>query len=219
MKEKGILTVVSGFSGAGKGTLMRALCSLSHNYALSVSATTRKPRVNPVTGEAEINGKDYFFVSREEFENLIDHDELIEYACYEGNYYGTPRAYVEEMLKNGKDVILEIEVQGANKVKAKIPDSVLVFVSPPNTAELRRRLDHRGTENESQIRGRLRRATEEAEYMPAYDYLVINDNLDETVIRLNSIIQSQKSKTRFCGELIKEITQDLKEHMKGEEIL
>ncbi len=219
MKEKGVLTVVSGFSGAGKGTLMKALCSLSNNYALSISATTRQPRVNPATGETEKNGKEYFFLSKEEFENLIDQDQLIEYACYEGNYYGTPRAYVEEMLAAGKDVILEIEVQGANKVKAKLPDTVLVFVSPPSAAELRRRLDNRGTESESQIRGRLRRATEEAEYMPAYDYLLINDNLDETVIRLNSIIQAQKSKTRFCGDIMKQITQDLKDHMKGEGIL
>ncbi|MDO4477766.1 MAG: guanylate kinase [Lachnospiraceae bacterium] len=216
MKEKGILTVVSGFSGAGKGTLMKRLCARYDNYALSISATTRKPRVNKTTGECEVDGVDYFFIDKAEFENMIDNDQLIEYASYQDNYYGTPKKYVEDMLADGRDVILEIEVQGAGKVKAKLPDTVRVFVTPPSAAELSRRLINRGTEDESQIRGRLRRATEEAEYMPAYDYILINDDLESTVDRLHSIIQSQKSKTNFCEHMISEITNDLKEHMKGD---
>ena len=139
MDKEGILIVVSGFSGAGKGTIMKELLEKYDNYALSVSATTRKPR----PGEEE--GKAYFFKTREEFEKMIAKDELIEYARYVENYYGTPRMYVEEQLKAGKDVILEIEIQGALKVKEKFPDTLLLFVTPPTAAELKRRLAGRGT--------------------------------------------------------------------------
>ena len=126
MEKKGILLVVSGFSGAGKGTLMRELLRQHENYALSISATTRAPR------EGEEEGREYFFKTREEFEEMIAREELIEYACYVGNYYGTPRAYVEEQLEQGRDVVLEIEIQGARKVKERFPDTVLLFVSPPS---------------------------------------------------------------------------------------
>ena len=134
MKEKGILIVVSGFSGSGKGTIMRELLKKYDNYALSVSATTRAPR----PGEEE--GREYFFKSTEEFEKMIAKDELIEYARYVDNYYGTPRVYVEEQLEAGKDVVLEIEIQGALKVKEKFPDTLLLFVTPPSAQELRSRL-------------------------------------------------------------------------------
>lgn len=137
MKHRGILIVVSGFSGAGKGTLMKELINTYDNYALSVSMTTRKPR------EGEEEGKSYFFVDRETFERTIEMDGLIEYACYCGNYYGTPREYVEACLDNGRDVILEIEIQGALKVKEKFPETLLLFIMPPSAKELRRRLEGR----------------------------------------------------------------------------
>lgn len=154
MKEKGILIVVSGFSGSGKGTIMRELLKKYDNYALSVSATTRVPR----PGEEE--GREYFFKSTEEFEKMIAKDELIEYARYVDNYYGTPRVYVEEQLEAGKDVVLEIEIQGALKVKEKFPDTLLLFVTPPSAQELRSRLVGRGTETMDVIEYRMSRAKE-----------------------------------------------------------
>ncbi len=156
MKHKGILIVVSGFSGAGKGTLMKQLVRTYDNYALSVSMTTRSPRA----GEEE--GKEYFFVSKEVFEEKISQEGLIEYASYCDNYYGTPRDYVEKQLEKGKDVILEIEIQGALKVKEKFPTALLMFVMPPGAAELKKRLEGRGTESPEVIQKRLKRATEEA---------------------------------------------------------
>ena len=175
MEKRGILLVVSGFSGAGKGTLMKELLHRYENYALSVSATTRKPR------EGEEEGREYFFKTREEFEQMIADGELIEYACYVGNYYGTPKAYVEQKLEEGRDVILEIEIQGARKVKECFPDTVLLFVSPPSAEELRRRLTKRGTESAEVIESRLSRAVEEADGIEDYDYFVINDDLDACV--------------------------------------
>ena len=147
MNKEGILIVVSGFSGAGKGTIMKALLERYDNYALSISATTRNPR----PGEEE--GKAYFFKTTEEFEKMIAQDDLIEYAMYVGNYYGTPKAYVEEQLCAGKDVILEIEIQGALKVKEKFPNTLLLFVTPPSAEELRKRLEGRGTETQEVIMG------------------------------------------------------------------
>ena len=163
MKEKGILIVVSGFSGAGKGTIMKELLKkYEETYALSVSATTRTPR----PGEQE--GREYFFRSVEEFEKMIAKEELIEYAKYVDNYYGTPRTYVEEQLEAGKDVILEIEIQGALKVKEAFPETLLLFVTPPTAEELRSRLTGRGTESAEVIEGRMKRAAEEAEFMDGY---------------------------------------------------
>ena len=138
--NKGILVVVSGFSGAGKGTVMKRLMEKYDDYALSVSATTRKPR------PGEEDGREYFFRTRDEFEKLIEEDALLEYAQYVENYYGTPRSYVEEQLQAGRNVILEIEIQGAMKIKEKIPEALLVFVTPPTVEELERRLTGRGTE-------------------------------------------------------------------------
>lgn len=184
MKHKGILIVVSGFSGAGKGTLMKQLVHSYDNYALSVSMTTRNPR----PGEEE--GKEYFFVSREEFEEKIAQDGLIEYASYCDNYYGTPREYVERQLEKGKDVILEIEIQGALKIKKKFPTALLMFVMPPNAAELKKRLEGRGTESRDVIEKRLKRASEEAEGIEQYDYIVINDKLEECVEEMHSLVQA-----------------------------
>ena len=156
MGDRGVLTVISGFAGTGKGTIVKGLMEKYDNYALSVSMTTRSPR------PGEENGKSYFFVSREEFEKTIEEDGLIEYAEYVGNYYGTPKAYVEEKMKAGFNVILEIEIQGALQIKKQYPDAVLLFVMPPSATELEKRLRGRGTETEDVIRQRLNRAVEES---------------------------------------------------------
>lgn len=185
-KNKGILIVLSGFSGSGKGTIMKELMRrYSEQYALSISATTRNPR------PGETDGVEYFFRTKEEFESMIERDELIEYAKYVENYYGTPKAYVEEQLAAGKDVILEIEIQGALKVKEKFPDTVLMFVTPPSAEELKKRLVGRGTEEMSVIESRLSRAVEEAQGIESYDYLVVNDDLDECVEEVHSIIRNE----------------------------
>lgn len=199
--SKGILVVVSGFSGAGKGTVMKRLLEKYKDYALSVSATTRTPR------EGEVDGREYFFRTKEEFEKLIEEDALIEYAQYVGNYYGTPRSYVEEQLSQGKNVILEIEIQGAMKVKEKIPEALLVFVTPPTVEELKNRLVGRGTETEDVIADRLARAAEEAEGMGEYDYILVNDDLEVCVENLHQIIRSEHARTVRNTEFVEEIKQ------------
>ena len=206
MNKEGILIVVSGFSGAGKGTIMKALLERYDNYALSISATTRNPR----PGEEE--GKAYFFKTTEEFEKMIAKDDLIEYAMYVGNYYGTPKAYVEEQLRAGKDVILEIEIQGALKVKEKFPNTLLLFVTPPSAEELRKRLEGRGTETQEVIDGRMKRAIEEAEYMDQYDYLVVNDELDVCVEEMHHLIQGEHERC-FRNQTFIEL---MKRELKGE---
>ena len=202
---KGILTVLSGFSGAGKGTAMKRLMEKYDDYALSISATTRNPR------EGEVDGREYFFKATEEFEKMIAQDELIEYARYVNHYYGTPRSYVEEQLENGKDVILEIEIQGALKVKEKFPDTLLVFITPPSAKELRRRLIGRGTESMEVIEQRLARAKEEAEGIDDYDCLIVNDDLESCVDEPHSVIQNEKKKVARNGEFISKIRKELNE--------
>lgn len=202
---KGILTVLSGFSGAGKGTAMKRLMEKYDDYALSISATTRNPR------EGEVDGREYFFKATEEFEKMIAQDELIEYARYVNHYYGTPRSYVEEQLENGKDVILEIEIQGALKVKEKFPDTLLVFITPPSAKELRRRLIGRGTESMEVIEQRLACAKEEAEGIDDYDCLIVNDDLESCVDELHSVIQNEKKKVARNGEFISKIRKELNE--------
>ena len=204
MNKEGILIVVSGFSGAGKGTIMKALLERYDNYALSISATTRNPR----PGEEE--GKAYFFKTTEEFEKMIAKDDLIEYAMYVGNYYGTPKAYVEEQLYAGKDVILEIEIQGALKVKEKFPNTLLLFVTPPSAEELRKRLEGRGTETQEVIDGRMKRAIEEAEYMDQYDYLVVNDELDVCVEEMHHLIQGEHERCFRNQTFIEHMKRELK---------
>ncbi len=203
MKERGILIVVSGFSGAGKGTIMKELLNRYDNYELSVSATTRNPR------EGEADGREYFFKTVPEFEKMIAKEELIEYARYVNNYYGTPRAYVEEKLSEGRDVILEIEIQGALKVKEKFPETVLLFVMPPSAKVLKERLIGRGTETEDVILSRMKRAGEEAEGMDRYDYLVINDELSACVEEVHQIIRSEHKKSFRNRELIEKIREEL----------
>ena len=204
MSNKGILTVVSGFSGAGKGTIMKRLMEKYDNYALSVSATTRAPR----PGEEE--GREYFFRTVEEFEKMIAKEQLIEYAKYVDNYYGTPRAYVEEQLEAGKDVILEIEIQGALKVKEKFPETLRLFVTPPSARELKDRLVKRGTESMEVILSRMERAREEAKGMDRYDYLVINDVLEDCVDEVHRIIQGEHRKSFRIMDFIEKMRQELK---------
>ena len=210
MKTRGILIVVSGFAGSGKGTLMKEIMAQYDNYALSISATTRKPR------GTEVNGKEYFFKTTEEFEKMIAQGELIEYANYVGNYYGTPKAYVEEQLASGKDVILEIEIQGALKVKEQFPETLLLFVTPPNAIILKDRLVGRGTETMEVVEQRMRRAAEEAEGILSYDYLLVNDDLQSCVLQMHNIIQSEHYRTSRNAAFINQIEKELKENMKGE---
>lgn len=191
MKNKGKLVVISGFSGAGKGTLMKALMKeYGDSYALSVSATTRSPR------PGEMDGVDYFFVTRDKFEQMIAEDALIEYAQYVGNYYGTPKEYVQQQLDLGKNVILEIEIQGALKIKEKFPDTVLMFVTAPDANELKNRLVGRGTETPEVIAARLSRACEESMGIEKYDYLVINDTIENGISLIDRLICDER-----CGNI------------------
>jgi len=219
MSAKGKLVVVSGFSGAGKGTVIKATLEKYPNYSLSISATTRKPR------EGEVNGREYFFKTIEEFEKMIADDMLVEYAQYVGNYYGTPKDYVFEQMAEGRDVILEIEIQGAMKMKEKFPESLLFFMTPPSGAELMNRLKGRGTEDEATIRSRMKRALEEAEGVGAYDFVLINETIETCAKELNDTVQKTKEKgyerapesERLEGiELINKIKAELEGLVKGE---
>jgi guanylate kinase len=203
MERKGSLTVISGFSGAGKGTIMRELLRRHPEYALSVSVTTRKPR----PGEAD--GVDYHFLSQLEFDALVEQDGLLEHAGYVDHCYGTPRRYVEEAIAEGKDVLLEIEVQGAMQIKEKKPEAILLFVTPPSAEELRRRLTGRGTETEDVIRERMERAREEAKSMPLYEYLIVNDNLEDAVELVHRTIQEAKNATFRQKDLMHDLTLQL----------
>lgn len=201
---QGILVVVSGFSGAGKGTLMKALLEKYHNYALSISATTRSPR------EGEQDGREYFFVTRDKFESMIEEEELIEYAQYVNNYYGTPRQYVFQQMADGKDVILEIEIQGALKIKERFPEALLLFVMPPSADELKHRLTSRGTEPADVIAARLHRAAEEAVGINSYDYILVNDQIDTCVEEMHQLIQAQHNKVSNNLDFIEQMKEELK---------
>jgi guanylate kinase len=183
MQEKGILIVLSGPSGVGKGTVRKAIFSQENtSFEYSISMTTRSPR------EGEIDGVDYFFKSKEEFEDLIQQEKLLEYAEFVGNYYGTPVDYVRETLDRGKDVFLEIEVQGARQVREKFPDGLFIFLAPPSLSELKSRIVTRGTESEDIINNRLNVAREEIEMMHLYDYVVENDEIEHAVEKINAIV-------------------------------
>ena len=191
MADSGLLIVISGFSGSGKGTIMKELIRrYPEKYALSISATTRQPR------EGEQDGREYFFKTKEEFLSMIEHNELLEHAQYVGNYYGTPKAYVQQQLQAHKHVILEIEIQGALKIKEQFPQTLLLFVTPPSAEILKERLTGRGTETEEVIHSRLSRAVEEADGCEVYDYLVVNDELDEAVENVHEIICSEQQRMR-----------------------
>lgn len=201
MSDRGVLTVISGFSGAGKGTVVKQLLQ-EYDYGLSISATTRSPR------EGEQDGREYFFKTKEEFEKMIREHQLIEYAQYVGNYYGTPKEYVVQQLERGKDVILEIEMQGALRVREILPEVNLIFLTPPTVDELERRLVSRGTETAEVIRERMARAKEESAYMKEYDYVVVNDDLDECVENVHQLIRSLHYKREQQEGFIQKIKQE-----------
>lgn len=190
MSTKGLLIVLSGPSGVGKGTVCSALRSRVPELVYSVSATTRSPRIG------EVDGINYFFKSREEFLSMIDNDQLLEHAEYVGNYYGTPRDFVEETIAGGKDIILEIEVQGALKVREKFPEGIFIFLTPPSLDELKDRIVGRGTESQDTIDHRMSVAVDEMELIKHYDYAVINDEINLACKRIESIIIAEHCKVR-----------------------
>ena len=196
MKNKGLLVIFSGPSGCGKGTLMKELLARNSNLFLSVSATTRSPR------EGEQDGVHYYFLQKEQFEQLIAEEGVLEYACYCDNYYGTPKAAVEEKLNEGKNVILEIEVQGALQVMNKRPDAVSIFVLPPSVEELEHRLIGRNTEDLATIEKRLAQAKEEIKHASEYQYVVVNDRLPEAVAELEAILVAEKCSTKRINETL-----------------
>lgn len=202
--KKGRLIVVSGFSGAGKGTVIKRLRE-KYDYSLSISATTRAPR------EGEEDGREYYFKTVDEFMSLIDYNGLIEWAQYVDNYYGTPRKFVEEEIAAGKNVILEIEVQGAMNIKSQYPDAILIFITTKDIDTLRERLTNRGTETPEVINKRIARAAEEAKSMESYEYIVINDDLEECVDTVNSIVVSQSCKKENRTEFLIGIKRQLDE--------
>ncbi|PRX25089.1 guanylate kinase [Orenia metallireducens] len=187
-ENRGNLIILSGPSAVGKGTVLRALLEEYDEVCYSVSATTREPR------EGEIDGVHYFFMSQDEFRASIKNDEFIEWAKVHNNYYGTPRNYVEETLKSGKDVILEIDIQGARQVAESFSEGVFVFLAPPSMEELKSRIYKRGTETEDAIQTRMSNATKELEEIDRYDYLIINDEVENAVDKLKSIIIAERCK-------------------------
>ncbi len=210
-KYKGIVTVISGFSGAGKGTIVKHLLSkYGDTYNLSISATSRAPR----TGEEE--GQDYFFKTREEFEQMLEAGELLEYTQFNGNYYGTPKSYVMDVTSQGLDVILEIEIDGALQVKKLFPEALLLFVTPPDAKTLKERLVGRGTEEPDVIEQRLALAYDQSFEMDKYDYLIINDDLEECVSQVHRIIQSERYRCFRNTDNIKDMQDELKIFAKGD---
>lgn len=184
--KKGLLLVLSGPSGTGKGTVCKALIKKRGDISLSISCTTRAPR------PGEIDGKSYFFKTRDEFESLIAQDAFLEYADVFSNYYGTPKSFVDAALDAGKNVLLEIDVQGALKVKASYPHGVYMFLAPPSLEVLEHRIRSRGTETDAQIAARLGKADAEMKLMPQYDYRLVNDTVDEVVRRIEAIMTAEK---------------------------
>ena len=204
MKKKGLLVVVSGPSGAGKGTICKNFMELNKEMLLSISSTTRNPREN------EIDGVNYNFITKQNFEDLIGTDSLLEYVHVFGNYYGTPKKWVLECIEKGKDVLLEIEIVGAMKVKEKYPDAILVFVLPPSLKELKNRIITRGTETIEQIENRMARAMQEIKTIEKYDYFIFNDNLTRAVDDLEAIISAEKNKVnRYSQEIVKIYEEEL----------
>ena len=204
VSDKGLVIVLSGFSGAGKGTIMKHLLEAHPNdYNLSISATTRDMRAG------EKDGREYFFKTKEEFQQMIDNNELLEYASFNGNSYGTPRAYVEQLIARKKDVILEIEIKGALQVKEMFPDALLLFTMPPSAKELENRLVGRGTETAQVIKERLAISCEESKFMDKYDYLIVNDSLDKAVDQVHNIIQAEHYRVERNNSTIQEMRKEL----------
>ncbi len=190
MSEKGNLIVISGPSGAGKGTVVFKAIEGRDNVCFSTSVTTRKPR------PGEVDGKEYFFVDLDRFREMVENDELLEHAEYVANSYGTPRAYVEDKLNSGLDVILEIEVQGARQIHEKMPDAVKIFITPPSMAELKCRLESRGTDTARAVEARLIRARQEYREADFYDYIIVNDDADKAAAELSAILTAERCRAK-----------------------
>ena len=202
MNRRGLLFVISGPSGVGKGTICKKLMSKLNDLHISISVTTRSPRHN------EEHGKSYFFINNKEFKNMINKDQLLEWAEVYGKYYGTPRKWVVEKLDGGHDVLLEIDVQGALNVKSKLKESILVFIMPPSVDELKKRLISRGTDSENVINERLKYVKDEIKKADRYDYIVVNDYLDEALKRVIAIMTAEKCKSKRF---------DIKSYLYGDE--
>lgn len=203
-KEKGLLIVLSGPSGVGKGTVCAALRQRTKELIYSVSVTTRAPR------KGEVDGVNYFFKTKQEFEQMIRNNELLEWAEYVNHYYGTPRAYVDEQINKGNHVILEIEVQGAMQVKKKYPQGIFIFLTPPSMEELKNRIISRGTETDDSIKNRLQAAQAEIELMEQYDYIVVNDQVEKACERIMAILTAEQCKQERKIEQYKRLLKEVK---------
>ena len=203
MAEKGLLLIVSGFSGAGKGTIVKEFINRHRDVRLSVSATTREKR------QGEQEGIHYYYISKETFERMIDNGDMFEYASYVNNYYGTPKSFVMHQLEQGHDVILEIEMQGALQVKQMYDEAILIFVVPPHAQDLEDRLINRGTETTEVIKNRLKRSCEEVDLMEHYDYLIVNDQLLDSVIMLENIRNAEHLRVKHYDNLIDKLKKEL----------
>ena len=190
MSNRGLLVVYSGFSGVGKGTIMKEMLKREETFRLSVSATTRAPR------PGEVDGREYYFITKEKFLSMIDNDEFLEYAQYADNYYGTPQKAVEDMLDEGYNVFLEIEVQGGVQIMEKCPDCISIFIVPPSLEVLEERLRGRGTETQEVIEKRMKTALVEQGYIPKYEFVVKNDLLEDAVNDVINIVKTEKEKRK-----------------------
>lgn len=199
--EKGLLLIISGPSGAGKGTIVKALQRLLPNLHLSISATTRQPR------EGEVNGVDYYFLEREIFNEMIEEGKLLEWAQVYGNFYGTPQHFVQEKLERGNDVILEIDIQGALQVKERLPEAVLIFIAPPSKAELQMRLIGRKSDSPEEIQKRLKCMTGEMKLAGGYDYIVVNDSINKAIDNFHAIIMAEKCRAWRLQPVIDQLSQ------------
>lgn len=202
--DKGLLIVLSGPSGVGKGTVCSMLRTLAPELVYSVSATTRSPRAG------EVEGVNYFFKSQEQFRSMIEQDELLEWAQYVSNYYGTPRSFVYDTIQAGKDIILEIDVQGALKVKEKFPEGVFIFLMPPSLGELKSRIEGRGTETDDTILSRMSVAADEIRLLEHYDYAVVNDQVESACGRIRSIITAEHCKRERILPYVKSLLEEVR---------